>query len=401
MFFSFILVFAAQANAFVRFNTHTTTDLSMLQDVMKQVHKEYVHPVEQEKLIEYAIDGMLSELDPNSSYLDPQTFKEMQLTTTGKFGGIGVEVVMENGFLKVITPYKDGPAFAAGIREGDYITMVNGESIKGMKHRDAVLKVRGEPKTNVILMIYRASSRENIEITVQRDIINIDPVRTSLIDDNVIHFSISSFANGAADHIERDFYEITTKVKGIKGIVLDVRWNPGGLLDEAYKVSNLFLSSGTIVSIKGRNKEQDFTYSASGIDIAAHLPIIVLINGGSASASEIVAAALHDNKRAVIMGTKSFGKGSVQSIIPMTSDSAIKLTTALYYTPNGVAIEESKGVDPDIEIEFIPAADGQQPSLPSHKKSARSLYDVLSINSTEIMDNQLLKAVETMIGLNK
>lgn len=400
------LIATSTVTAFSLFKT--APDFSTIKKVMNIVEKEYYKKLTQEELLEHSLDGMLHSLDPNSAYLNQEALKEMQIITTGEFAGIGVEILPENGALKVVTPYQDSPAFAAGIKEDDYIMEIDHVMVKKMKNNEAVLKIRGKPGTKVHLTVFRPQTSETKEFDVTRKIIKIDPIKAYVIDKGIIYISINTFIDGVAESIEQYLSQNISKLVPVRGIILDVRWNPGGLLDQAYKVSDLFLNSGNIVTIKCRDSKNDKTYSASGPDIAEGLPMVVLINGGSASAAEIVAAALHDNERATLVGTKSFGKGSVQTIIPINSSSAVKLTTALYYTPAGVSIEETRGVEPDITIAL--SKDTPKENLlgtlifksSSLAKSYKNKFkdkdksQILHIKSKDIMDSQLHKAIETI-----
>lgn len=321
--------------------------LNLFGEVMERAKATYVEDVEDKKLIEAAINGMLVSLDPHSSYLDEKSFKYMNEQTKGKFGGLGIEVTMEEGLVKVVSPIDDTPAFKAGLKPGDYITNIDEETVIGMTLNDAVDKMRGKVGTKVKLTIRRINEKP-FDVTIKREEINIQSVKTELKNDDVVYVRISSFS----ENIDQDIIKAIKKHKKenkIKGIVLDVRNNPGGLLDQAVAVSDLFLSKGEIVSTRSRNPEDTIRYSASEGDIIEGMPIVVIINDGSASASEIVAGALQDHKRAVILGEKSFGKGSVQTVVPLGNNAAMRLTTSLYYTPSGRSIQ-AKGIEPDIVV---------------------------------------------------
>ena len=305
--------------------------------------------VSDKKLIESAINGMLSSLDPHSSFLDDQSFKYMSEQTKGKFGGLGIEVTMENGVVKVVSPIDDTPASKAGLKPGDYITNIDGEAVMGMTLNDAVDKMRGKIGSKVKLTIRRINEKP-LEVTLKREEIKIQSVKNSIKADDVVYIRISSFSEDVDTMTAKAIKDAKKKLGDkLKGVVIDVRNNPGGLLDQAVNVSDLFLDKGEIVSTRSRNEEDTVKYTAKEGDIAKGLPIVVIINDGSASASEIVAGALQDHKRAIILGEKSFGKGSVQTVIPLGKYGAMRLTTARYYTPSGRSIQ-AKGIEPDIEV---------------------------------------------------
>ncbi len=327
--------------------------LSLFTEVFQRVRTDYVEPVKDTDLIEAAINGMLSSLDPHSSYLSPKNFKEMEVQTKGEFGGLGIEVTMEGGLVKVVSPIDDTPAYKAGIHAGDYISGINGDSVVGMTLSDAVDKMRGAPDTKIKITVLREGEKEPLEFTITRAIIRIKSVRSKAID-KVVYLRITQFNEQTIDKLKVAWEKEKKAIGDVQGIVLDLRNNPGGLLDQAVAVSDSLLDGGEIVSTRGRDPENTKRYLAHGDDMAKDstgkdIPIVVLINNGSASASEIVAGALQDHHRAVIMGTKSFGKGSVQTIIPLPGHGAIKLTTARYYTPSGHSIQ-AKGITPDIFV---------------------------------------------------
>lgn len=324
--------------------------LDLFGDIFEKVRKDYVEETNDKELIEAAINGMLTSLDPHSSYLEKESFKEMRIQTKGEFGGLGIEVTMEDGLVKVVSPIDETPAHHAGVKAGDLIVAIDDESVRGMTLSEAVERMRGKPKTEITITILRKTEKEPLDITIVRDVIKIRSVR-SRIENDVIYIRVTSFSETTIDSIKKAFVE-HKKTLGTttKGLVLDLRNNPGGLLDQAIAVSDAFLERGEIVSTRGRMKGSTKRFNATPGDIASGTPIIVLINGGSASASEIVAGALQDHKRAIILGEKSFGKGSVQTVIPVPSDGAIRLTTSRYYTPSGRSIQ-AEGIAPDIEIE--------------------------------------------------
>lgn len=323
--------------------------LNLFGEVMERAKVSYVEEVSDKKLIESAINGMLVSLDPHSSYLDDQSFKYMNEQTKGKFGGLGIEVTMESGVVKIVSPIDDTPASEAGLKPGDYITNIDGEQVVGMSLNDAVDKMRGKVGTKVKLTIRRINEKP-FDVVLKREEIKIQSVKSDIKDKGVIYIRVTSFTEDTDKMIEKAVKKAQNTLKNdVKGIVLDVRNNPGGLLDQAVGVSDLFLNKGEIVSTRSRNVEDTVKYSAKEGDIAEGLPIVVLVNDGSASASEIVAGALQDHKRAVILGEKTFGKGSVQTIIPLGKYGAMRLTTARYYTPSGRSIQAT-GIVPDVVV---------------------------------------------------
>lgn len=323
--------------------------LNLFGEVLERAKMSYVEEVSDKKLIEAAINGMLVSLDPHSSFLDDQSFKYMNEQTKGKFGGLGIEVTMEQGLVMVVSPIDDTPAYKAGIKPGDFITHIDGEQVIGMTLNDAVDKMRGKVGTKVKLTIRRINQKP-FDVKITREEIKIRSVKSELKSGDVAYIRISSFTEDTDQTIEKSLKKLKKEVKNkLKGVVLDVRNNPGGLLDQAVNVSDLFLDKGEIVSTRSRNPEDTVKYTAKDGDIAQGLPMVVLINDGSASASEIVAGALQDHKRAIILGEKSFGKGSVQTVIPLGNHGAMRLTTARYYTPSGRSIQ-AKGIEPDVEV---------------------------------------------------
>lgn len=322
--------------------------LNVFSETFKRARTDYVEEVPEDKLIEYAINGMLSSLDPHSSYLDAETFKDMREQTKGEFGGLGIEVSMDNGWVKVISPIDDTPAAKAGIKAGDYITHIDGTTVLGLTLNQAVEKMRG-PLNSKVKLTVRRKNKEAFDVTLVRDAIKIRSVKSDEKGD-VGYIRISQFSETTTDDVKKAIKEIKKNhPDDLAGYVLDLRNNPGGLLDQAVSVSDLFLNEGEIVSTRPRRIEEMQRYNATKGDMADGLPIVVLINDGSASAAEIVSGALQDHKRAVIVGMRSFGKGSVQTVIPVTGFGAIRLTTARYYTPSGRSIQ-AKGIEPDIEI---------------------------------------------------
>ena len=327
----------------------TYKQVKLFGDVFERVRADYVEEVSDQELIEAAIRGMLASLDPHSSYLDPKSFQDMRVQTKGEFGGLGIEVTMENGLVKVVSPIDDTPAFRAGVQAGDLISHLDSEPVLGLTLAEAVEKMRGPVNTDLVLTI-RRPNREPFDVTITRDVITVQSVRSRLEDD-VAYLRVTAFNEQTSPGLEEAVTRLSERAGGsLKGYVLDLRNNPGGLLDQAIAVSDAFLDHGEIVSTRGRHPDDAQRYNAREGDLASGLPIVVLINGGSASASEIVAGALPDHGRAIIMGTRSFGKGSVQTIIPLSGSGAMRLTTSRYYTPSGRSIQAT-GIEPDIEVE--------------------------------------------------
>ncbi|MBA3039896.1 MAG: S41 family peptidase [Alphaproteobacteria bacterium] len=331
--------------------TSTYKELSIFGDVFERVRAQYVTPPDEEKLVENAINGMLTSLDPHSTYMNAKDAADMQTQTRGEFGGIGIEVTMEEELVKVITPIDDTPGSKAGILAGDFISEIDGESVRGLKLEDAVEKMRGAVNTPIKLTILRKGADKPIELSIVREIIPIRAVK-SRVEGDVGYLRVISFTEKTYDDLEAAIVKIQKEVPAdkLKGFVLDLRLNPGGLLDQAIYVSDAFLERGEVVSTRSRDPEDTRRFNASAGDLTNGKPLVVLVNGGSASASEIVAGALQDLKRATVLGTRSFGKGSVQTIIPMGEKGALRLTTALYYTPSGRSIQGT-GIEPDIKVE--------------------------------------------------
>ncbi|MBX9739590.1 MAG: S41 family peptidase [Beijerinckiaceae bacterium] len=330
----------------------TYRNLSLFGDVFEKIRSDYVEKPNEQKLIEAAVSGMLTSLDPHSSYMDAKSFRDMQVQTRGEFGGLGIEVTQEEGLVKVVTPIDETPAARAGVLSGDIISAIDGESVQGMTLNQAVDKMRGAVNTPVKLTILRGPSKDQQEISITRAVIQIKSVRYRQEGEDVGYIRITQFNEQTYEGVKAAITKFTADMPGdkLKGYVLDLRNNPGGLLDQSIAVSNAFLSTGEIVSTRGRNADETQRYNARPGDLSKGKPVIVLVNGGSASASEIVAGALQDHKRATIVGTRSFGKGSVQTIIPLgQNNGALRLTTARYYTPSGRSIQ-AKGIDPDIQI---------------------------------------------------
>ncbi len=332
-------------------DSDTYRQLDLFGEVFERVRADYVENVSDEQLIEAAINGMLSALDPHSSYMNAKNFQDMQVQVRGEFGGLGIEVTMENGIVKVVSPIDDTPAAKAGVKPGDLIVQIDGEPVQGMSLNDAVTRMRGPVGSEIKLTIKR-EGKDPFDVTMKRAVVKIQSVKEQLEGDDVGYIRITSFNEQADSGVKDAIKDLRAKAGAkLTGIVLDLRNNPGGLLDQAVAVSNDFLSQGEIVSTRGRHPEDAQRYNAQPPgDLTSGLPMVVLINGGSASASEIVAGALQDHHRAVLLGTRSFGKGSVQTIIQLPGHGAMRLTTARYYTPSGRSIQ-AKGIEPDITVE--------------------------------------------------
>ncbi|TRZ94519.1 MAG: S41 family peptidase [Rhodocyclaceae bacterium] len=365
------LNFSASAGKDEALSALPVEELRSFADVYNAIKQGYVEPVDDKKLITHAISGMLANLDPHSAYLDADSFKDLQVSTQGEFGGLGIEVGMEDGFVKVVSPIEDTPAFRAGLKPGDLIVKLDDTPVKGLTLNDAVKKMRGKPKTQIRLTIVRKGETKPFEVTLTREKIKVQSVKSKLLESGYGYLRITQFQEETAPDVVKHLEKLAKEDKdakgdGIKGLVLDLRNDPGGLLNGAVGVSAAFLQAKTLVtSTDGRTEDAKRRYTASPEDyqrgykddfmknlptFAKTTPIVVLVNGGSASASEIVAGALQDHKRAVVMGTQTFGKGSVQTVLPLSNGAAIKLTTARYYTPSGRSIQ-AKGITPDIIVE--------------------------------------------------
>lgn len=352
-------------------------ELRTLADVYSAIKNGYVEPVEDKKLINSAVSGMLSGLDPHSAYLDQDAFKDLQVGTQGEFGGLGIEVGMEDGLVKVVSPIEDTPAYRAGVKAGDLIVKLDETSVKGMTLSDAVKRMRGKPKTSIVLTIVRKGEPKPIVVTLTREVIKVQSVKSKMVEPGFGYVRVTQFQENTTQALVKHLNDLY-KQGNLKGLVLDLRNDPGGLLNGAIGVSAAFLPAKTlVVSTDGRTEDAKRKYYAAPEDYlrgsredflknlppeVKKVPMVTLVNGGSASASEIVAGALQDQKRAVIIGTPTFGKGSVQTILPLTNNTAIKLTTARYYTPNGRSIQ-AKGIVPDIQVEETPNGDGGRQRL--------------------------------------
>jgi len=319
-------------------------------EVFAKIKKDYVEDVEDSVLLEYAIRGMLEGLDPHSSYLDEEAYLDLQEGTTGEFGGLGIEVGMEDGFIKVISPIDDTPAQKAGLQAGDLIIRLDDTPVKGMSLNDAVARMRGEPGTDITLTIIRDGAEKPLKVTITRDVIKVKSVRTQVLEPGFGYLRISHFQSRTAEDARAALQELKQDNEGrLEGLILDLRNNPGGILSAAVGVSDLFLDKGLIVYTEGRIDDSKLRFNAKPADLLDNAPVVVLVNAGSASASEIVAGALQDHKRAIIMGQKTFGKGSVQTVLPVSNAAALKLTTARYFTPSGRSIQVS-GIEPDVAL---------------------------------------------------
>src|ERR1700733_13467619 len=333
-------------------SSDTYRQLNLFGDVFERVRADYVEKPDDAKLVESAINGMLAGLDPHSSYMDPKSFRDMQVQTRGEFGGLGIEVTMEDGLVKVVAPIDETPAAKAGVMANDIITKLDDEQVQGLTLNQAVEKRRGPVNTKKKLTIMRKGQEKPIEVSITRDVIRVKSVRSHSEGEDVGYIRVTQFNEQTTDGLKKAISDLTNQLgaEKVKGFVLDLRNNPGGLLDQAISVSDAFLDKGEIVSTRGRNAEETQRFNARPGDLTKGKPLIVLINGGSASASEIVAGALQDHKRATLVGTRSFGKGSVQTIIPLgAGNGALRLTTARYFTPSGRSIQ-AKGIEPDIKV---------------------------------------------------
>ena len=363
-----LLIFASSFHSAYANNNQKNLDKFPLQDlrnftyIFERLKSSYVEKVDDKTLMENAIRGMLSGLDPHSSYLDTEEYNELKISTTGEFGGLGIQVGMDGGFIRVISPIDDTPAFRAGIKAGDTIIRINKTHVKGLSLNDAVKMMRGKVGTEITLTILRKKAAEPLTFTIKRDIIKVKSVKAQLLDTNYAYVRISTFQMHTALHLNKalDKLRQENNKAALKGLVIDLRNNPGGVLNAAADVADLFIEDGLLVYTKGRIPQSITEFKAHSGDKLNGAPIVVLINGGSASASEIVAGALQDHKRAVIMGSKSFGKGSVQTIQELPNGGAVKFTTARYFTPSGRSIQ-AEGIEPDIKIQNISLSDAKKP----------------------------------------
>ena len=398
-------------------SAETYRQLNLFGDVYDRVKSDYVDEVTDEKLVEAAINGMLASLDPHSSYMNAKAYGDMQVQTDGEFGGLGIEVTMENGYVKVVTPIDDTPASRAGLKTGDYIIALDGKDVMGLTLQEAVEQMRGPIDSKIVVSIKRDGVTKPFDVTITRAVIRIRAVR-SRREGDAIYVRVTQFNKQVDAGVKQAITDLAREIGAdkVQGVILDLRNNPGGLLDQAVAISDEFLDRGEIVSTRGRHPDDVSRYSATRGDLAEGRPVVVLINGGSASASEIVAGALQDHQRAVIMGTRSFGKGSVQTIIPLPNQGALRLTTARYYTPSGRSIQ-AKGIEPD-RVVTQPLPEGVDPEeapelrseadLPNHlagegeedtgPRSAQSIPDDRSQDAQLDQALALLKTLKVVDG---
>lgn len=367
-------VLAEKNNAGESAQTIPLEDIRSLGEVFGKIKQNYVEDIEDKVLLENAIRGLLSGLDPHSSYLDKAAFTELREGTSGEFGGLGIVVGMEEGFVKVISPIDDTPAQKAGVLAGDLIIRLDKKNVKGMSLEDAVSIMRGKPGTKILLTIVREGAEKPFKFEITRDVIRVESVKSRTLEDGFGYIRISAFQERTGSDLRKAITSLKKENnKKLKGLVLDLRNNPGGLLNAAVEVSDAFLEGGIVVSIKGRDESNTVTHSAKGMDLINAIPIVVLVNGGSASASEIVAGALQDHKRAIIMGKQTFGKASVQTVVPLGNGSALKLTTARYYTPLGTSIQ-AKGITPDILLDDVKITDKEDNGFKQTKEKDLSRH---------------------------
>ena len=409
----FSIFFVSLDNVSAQNNRQETyKQLNLFGDVFQRVQEQYVEEVTDKELIESAISGMLQSLDPHSSYLSPESYKDMQVKTKGTFGGLGIEITMEGGFVKVVSPIDDTPAANAGMQPGDLIIGINGESIKGLTINEAVSRLRGPVKSKITITVVRGE-KDPFDVEIIRDVIKIRSVKHEIIN-NIGYVRLTTFSDTTTSGMENSINEIKKELGDkFQGLILDLRNNPGGLLNQSISVTDAFLNQGEIVSTQGRKPDDTSRVFAKKGDIINGKPLIVLINSGSASASEIVAGALKDHARAIIVGTRSFGKGSVQSIIPLPGNGAMRLTTARYYTPSGVSIQ-AKGIEPDIKVEAGITNQKKEGLERGREENLRGALDKKnSTTKTEdnkkseitpseklLQDNQISRAVDLIRGIH-
>ena len=378
--------------------------LDLFGDIFERIRAQYVEEVDSEKLIEAAINGMLTSLDPHSSYLAPEDAADMREQTRGEFGGLGIEVTQEEGWVKVVTPMDGTPAFDAGIESGDFITHVDGDSLLGLTLNDAVEMMKGPVGSEIIVTVVREGVDEPFDVSIIRDTIKLTAVKARA-EGHAVVMRVSTFNDQTFPNLEEGLKQSVEELGGMEkvdGFVLDLRNNPGGLLTQAIKVSDAFLEAGEIVSTRGRNVQDSERYNAQAGDLANGKPVVVLINGGSASASEIVAGALQDHRRAIVVGTKSFGKGSVQTVMPLRSDGAMRLTTARYYTPSGRSIQ-ALGVSPDIVVQQPPRKPATEEDEPAtNSRFGRTEADLRgSLNNDSLTEDERNKIIEEQAAAEK
>lgn len=386
-------------------------ELRTFTKVYSGVRSSYVEEIDDAKLLEYAIKGILSELDPHSAYLDASSYGDLQEQTTGEFGGLGIEVGMKDGYIEVISPIDDTPAARAGIEAGDLIIKLDGTTVKGLTLSEAIEKMRGEKGTDIIITVVRDGVDSPFDLTLTRDAVKVKSVRSGVKDDYYGYIRVAQFQLATGQDVKNAIAKLHEASPELKGLILDLRNNPGGVLTAAVDISDIFLDSGMIVYTQGRLPGSNKQYFANKGDASEGLPVIVMINDGSASASEIVAGALQDNDRAIIIGTRSFGKGSVQSVIPISDDRAVKLTTALYFTPKGRSIQ-AQGIEPDIIVERVrvtaiqPRLNVTEADLSGHLKNANGGSDLNAEQREQAdtdlqnQDSQLYEAINILKGLS-
>jgi len=388
-------------------------DLRVFTKAYEHIRSSYIHEIDDKTLLEHAIRGMLDQLDPHSSYLDASSFDDLQVHTTGEFGGLGIEVGMEDGFVKVISPIDDTPAQRAGIEAGDLIIKIDDTTLKGLSLNDAVSRMRGPKGSKIVLTIVREGQEQPFDVTLERDTIKVRSVRTEMMDTSFLYLRIAQFQVDTGQDVKKALND-NLKKHALKGVILDLRNNPGGVLQASVEVADAFLDGGKVVYTEGRMNHSNLNYDAEPGDLIQGLPLVVLINEGSASASEIVAGALQDHRRALVIGTRSFGKGSVQTVIPITDDKAVKLTTALYFTPNGRSIQ-AQGIEPDLVVERAELTTVKsrgritEAQLAGHLDNAKGGKDIKTqereqerdLNTANLQgrDNQLYEALNLLKGL--
>ncbi len=411
-----VLIAPAQADN----KTNTDAGLLPLEElrtftrVYDHVRNGYVDEIDDAQLLEFAIKGMIAELDPHSAYLDKEAFADLQASTSGEFGGIGLEVSIDEGFVKVVTPIDDSPSARAGIVSGDIVIRIDDQPVKGMDLTKAINLMRGPKNSSIKITVMRDGADQPIDFDLVRDIIKVQSVRTRVLEQDYFYIRLAQFQLDTGKDVAKKLRAQLKKNPATKGVILDLRNNPGGVLQSSVEVVDAFLDGGQVVYTQGRLDNSNISYNAEVGDLTHNLPLVVLINDGSASASEIVAGALQDHKRAVIMGTRSFGKGSVQSVIPISNDRAIKLTTALYYTPNGRSIQ-AQGIEPDVDVERVqvtaiqPGINTTEADLARHLGNSKGGTESTSkdrakkrISSAELLkeDNQLHEALNLLKGLH-
>ena len=416
IFSSFLIILGVLPNNTLNAQSNrqeTYKQLNLFGDVFQRVQEQYVEEVTDKELIESAISGMLQSLDPHSSYLSVESYEDMQVKTKGTFGGLGIEITMEDGFVKVVSPIDDTPAALAGMQSGDLIIAVNGESLRGLSINEAVSQLRGPIGSKIKITVVR-NEEEPFELEIKRDIIKITSVKHNVIN-NVGYIRLTTFSDTTTEGLKTAVEKIQKEIgDNFLGLILDLRNNPGGLLNQSISVSDAFLNQGEIVSTKGRKKDDASRVFAKKGDIINGKPLVVLINSGSASASEIVAGALKDHSRAIIIGTRSFGKGSVQSIIPLAGNGAMRLTTARYYTPSGISIQ-AKGIQPDIIVEAGITEANKDKKKNRREENLRGALDnkntkskdenpepkiKLTVTEKLIQDNQVSRAIDLIRGIS-